>query len=156
MGLSTTRGDGWLTAAETRTVLSAMSIPLPQGGVATTAAEAAPLAAQIGFPVAVKLASHTLVHKTEIGGVHLNLSTEAEVRAAYNKIAARLTQDGNLEAMEGVLVQPMVTGGVEVMAGMVQDPSFGPLDRLRARRHSRRDSGRRTLPHHAADRIGCR
>ena len=121
------RGDGWLTVAETRACLTAMSIPLPAGGVATTAEEAAVIAARIGFPVAVKLASHTLVHKTEIGGVQLNLATEAEVRGAYDKIAARLVQDRNLEAMEGVLVQPMVTGGVEVMAGMVQDPSFGPL-----------------------------
>ena len=121
------RGDGWLTTAETRALLTAMSIPLPPGGVATTAEEVAAIAAQIGFPVAVKLASHTLVHKTEIGGVQLNLNSEAEVRVAYDKIAARITQDGNLEAMEGVLVQPMVTGGVEVMAGMVQDPSFGPL-----------------------------
>ena len=75
----------------------------------------------------MKLASHTLVHKTEIGGVHLDLNTKAEVRQAFEQIAARLAQDQSLEAMEGVLVQPMVTGGVEVMAGMVQDPSFGPL-----------------------------
>ena len=121
------RGEGWLTVTEVRACLSAISIPLPPGGVATTAEEAAAIAAQIGFPVAVKLASHTLVHKTEIGGVQLNLATDAEVRGAYDKIAAQLAQDRNLEAMEGVLVQPMVTGGVEVMAGMVQDPSFGPL-----------------------------
>ncbi len=121
------RGSGWLTVAESRAVLTAMSIPLPPGAVATTAGEAATIAAGIGFPVAVKLASRTLVHKTEIGGVQLNLATEAEVRAAYDKIAARLAQDNNLEAMEGVLVQPMVSGGVEVMAGMVQDPAFGPL-----------------------------
>ena len=122
-----TRGDGWLTAAETRSLLNAMSIPLPPGGIATTADDAAALAAQIGFPVAVKLASHTLVHKTEIGGVHLNLATKTAVHDAFDQIAAQLTHDRNLDAMEGVLVQPMVTGGVEVMAGMVQDPSFGPL-----------------------------
>ena len=122
-----TRGGGWLTAAETRSVLSAMAIRLPPGGVATSAEEAAALAAQIGFPVAVKLASHTLVHKTEIGGVHLNLAGKAEVRRAYDDIAARLAQERNTDAMEGVLVQPMVKDGVEVMAGMVQDPSFGPL-----------------------------
>ena len=121
------RGEGWLTTAETRALLSAMSISLPPGGVATSAEDAALLAEQIGFPVAVKLASHTLVHKTEIGGVHLNLNTKAEVRRAFEQIAARLAQDQSLDAMEGVLVQPMVTGGVEVMAGMVQDPSFGPL-----------------------------
>lgn len=122
-----TRGDGWLTVAETRAVLTAMSISLPPGAVATSAEEASAIATDIGFPVAVKLASHTLIHKTEIGGVQLNLNTAADVRAAYHKIAARLGQDRHLEAMEGVLVQPMVTGGVEVMAGMVQDPSFGPL-----------------------------
>ncbi|CAE6760253.1 GNAT family N-acetyltransferase [Nitrospira defluvii] len=122
-----TRGGGWLTVAETRAVLSAMAITLPPGGVATSAEEAAALAAQIGFPVAVKLASHTLVHKTEIGGVHLNLTGKAEVRRAYDDIAARLSQEQHTNAMEGVLVQPMVKGGVEVMAGMVQDPSFGPL-----------------------------
>lgn len=121
------RGESWLTVAETRAVLTAMAITLPPGGVATSADDAAALAAQIGFPVAVKLASHTLVHKTEIGGVHLNLANKAEVRRAYDEIAARLAQDRTLDAMEGVLVQPMVTGGVEVMAGMVQDPSFGPL-----------------------------
>ena len=122
-----TRGNGWLTVTETRAVLSSMGISLPPGGLATTAEEAATIAAQIGFPVAVKLASHTLVHKTEVGGVHLNLSSKAEVRRAYDEIAARLAQDHTLDAMEGVLVQSMVTNGVEVMAGMVQDPSFGPL-----------------------------
>ena len=121
------RGSGWLTVTETRTVLSGMGIALPPGGLATTAEEAAALAADIGFPVAVKLASHTLIHKTEVGGVHLNLSSKTEVRRAYDEIASRLAQDRTLEAMEGVLVQGMVTHGVEVMAGMVQDPSFGPL-----------------------------
>ena len=67
------------------------------------------------------------IKRQEIGGVHLDLNTKAEVRQAFEQIAARLAQDQSLEAMEGVLVQPMVTGGVEVMAGMVQDPSFGPL-----------------------------
>ncbi len=123
----TARGAGWLTTAETRALLSAMSIPLPPGGVATGADEAAQLAEQIGFPVAVKLASHTLVHKTEIGGVHLNLTSKTEVRHAFEQIGARLAEDASLDAMEGVLVQPMVAGGIEVMAGMVQDPSFGPL-----------------------------
>lgn len=121
------RGAGWLTVMETRAVLSAMAIPLPPGGLASSSEEAATLAAQIGFPVAVKLASHTLVHKTEVGGVHLNLMSKADVRRAYDDIAARLAQDQSLDAMQGVLVQPMITGGVEVMAGMVQDASFGPL-----------------------------
>ena len=57
----------------------------------------------------------------------MNLIDKAAVRRAYEQIAARLAEDASLDAMEGVLVQPMVAGGVEVMAGMVQDPSFGPL-----------------------------
>src|SRR5581483_12392871 len=67
------RGSGWLSADETRRVLSAMALPLPGGGVARTADEAVELARQIGFPVAIKLASHKLVHKTEIGGIHLDV-----------------------------------------------------------------------------------
>lgn len=123
----TQRGPGWLTVAETRRVLESFSLPLPSGGVAKTADEAAAIAARIGFPVAVKLASHRIVHKTEIGGVQLNLIDDKAVREAYEAIRARLSQDGTLDAMEGVLVQPMLKGGVEVMAGMTQDPSFGPL-----------------------------
>ena len=85
------------------------------------------MAACIGYPVAVKLASHRLVHKTEIGGVRLNLHTAGEVREAFAAIRERLAHDDNLDAMEGVLVQPMQADGVEVMIGMTQDRLFGPL-----------------------------
>jgi acetate---CoA ligase (ADP-forming) len=121
------RGPGWLTTDETRRLLSVAGLPVQPGGLAHTADEAAALAARIGFPVVVKLASHRIVHKTEFGGVRLNLTSEAAVRQAFEAIRARLAQDGQVEAMEGVLVQPMVSGGVEVMVGMTQDPSFGPL-----------------------------
>ena len=121
------RGSGWLSAEETRAVLAALRLPLPPGGIATTADEAAELARRVGFPVAVKLASCRLVHKTEIGGVRLHLADEAQVRQAYGEIRDRLAQDAHAEEMEGVLVQPMVTDGVEVMVGVTQDPQFGPL-----------------------------
>jgi acyl-CoA synthetase (NDP forming) len=121
------RGIDWLTTEETRAVLTAMQLPILPGGVARTADEAAQLAAHIGFPVAVKLASHRLVHKTEIGGVRLNLYSETAVREAFDAIQERLARDHNLDAMDGVLVQPMLSGGVEVMIGMTQDLLFGPL-----------------------------
>lgn len=121
------RGPGWLTTEEARRLLSAARLSVQPGGVAQTADEAAALAERIGFPVAVKLASHRIVHKTEMGGVRLNLASAAAVRDAFDGIRTRLAQDGNIEAMEGVLVQPMVSGGVEVMIGMTQDPLFGPL-----------------------------
>jgi acetyl coenzyme A synthetase (ADP forming)-like protein len=121
------RGGGWLSTEEARLVLLAMRLPVAPGGVATTSEQAVALARDLGFPVAVKLASHRLVHKTEIGGVRLNLADEKAVRHAFQEIEDRLTADHALDAMEGVLVQPMVSGGTEVMVGMTQDPLFGPL-----------------------------
>ncbi|MHC9063354.1 bifunctional acetate--CoA ligase family protein/GNAT family N-acetyltransferase [Nitrospira sp. CMX1] len=121
------RGVGWLTTDETRNVLSAMKIPVQPGGVAKTAYEAGVLARRAGYPVAVKLASHQIVHKTEIGGVQLNLRDEQAVRKAFDSIKTRLMEANQLDAMEGVLVQSMVTGGVEVMIGVTEDPLFGPL-----------------------------
>jgi len=104
-----------------------MGLPVASGGVARTADEAAELAQRIGFPVAVKLASHVIVHKTEMGGIMLNLTDEAAVRQAFATIRQRLAEHDNVQAMEGVLVQPMLTGGVEVMVGVTTDPLFGPL-----------------------------
>jgi acyl-CoA synthetase (NDP forming) len=121
------RGSGWLSTEETRLVLEAMRLPVASGGVARTAAEAAALARRLGFPVAVKLASQRLVHKTEIGGVRLGLTDEGSVRQAFEDIRSRLARDNNLDAMEGVLVQAMIHGGTEVLVGMTHDPLFGPL-----------------------------
>ena len=121
------RGSGWLTTEETHALLTAMRLPLVQRTVATSAEEAVKLARKVGFPVAVKLASHKVLHKTEMGGVHLNLADENAVRGAFEAIRSRLVQDHKLEAMEGVLIQPMQSAGIEVMAGMTRDPLFGPL-----------------------------
>lgn len=121
------RGSGWLTTEEARQLLSAMGLPVAPGGVAQTADEAVELARQVGFPVAVKVASHLIVHKTEMGGIALNLSDAEAVRQAFETIRNRLAEHDNLQAMEGVLVQPMVSGGVEVMVGVTTDPLFGPL-----------------------------
>ena len=121
------QGDGWLSGEATRNLLSAFALPVPPGGICVTADEAAKLAAQIGFPVALKLTSRTIVHKTEFGGVRLNLDSEAAVRQAFLEIQQRVAQDNKLAEMDGVLIQPMISGGVEVMVGMTLDPLFGPL-----------------------------
>ncbi|MBI3356398.1 MAG: acetate--CoA ligase family protein [Nitrospirae bacterium] len=121
------RGTGWLTTEETHALLAAMKLPLVKGSVATSADDAVKLAGKMGFPVAVKLASHKILHKTEIGAVRLNLVDEKAVRDAFEKIRSRLARDHKSEAMEGVLVQPMLSGGIEVMVGMTRDPLFGPL-----------------------------
>jgi acetyl coenzyme A synthetase (ADP forming)-like protein len=121
------RGQGWLTTEESRQLLSVMGLPVAPGGMARTADEAVELAQHVGFPVAVKLASHQIVHKTDIGGIALHLADAAAVRQAFEAIRHRLAERDSLQAMEGVLVQPMVHGGLEVMVGVTTDPSFGPL-----------------------------
>jgi acetyl coenzyme A synthetase (ADP forming)-like protein len=121
------RGDGWLTVAEARAVLEKGGLVLAEGGVATTDREAADLADQIGYPVAVKLASTEIVHKTEVGGVKLGLASGEEVRSAFEEIRRTLQSQGRATAMQGVLVQPMLSGTAEVMLGMTQDHVFGPV-----------------------------
>ncbi|HVS01660.1 MAG TPA: GNAT family N-acetyltransferase [Thermoanaerobaculia bacterium] len=121
------RGEGWLSAAESRDLLAAAGLQLARGGVAGTADEAASIADDVGYPVAVKLASSEIVHKTEVGGVALGLEDAAAVREAFAAIEERLRREGRREAMEGVLVQPMIAGSAEVMIGAQLDPVFGPL-----------------------------
>jgi len=121
------RGPGWLGAEEVRALLTTVGLPLLPGGVARTADEAVELARRAGFPVAVKLASRRPVEKTEVGGVCLNLADTDAVRHAYRAIRHRFEQLGQLDALEGIVVQPMVAGGVKVMVGVTHDPLFGPL-----------------------------
>jgi acyl-CoA synthetase (NDP forming)/RimJ/RimL family protein N-acetyltransferase len=106
--------DGWLSPAETRALLEAYGVPLVAERFAATPAEAAVAAAELGFPAVVKTAAPG-AHKTESGGVALDLRGEAEVRAAAEVIGGP------------VVVQPLLSGGAELLAGVVQDPVFGPL-----------------------------
>ena len=120
------RGDGWLTSEESHAVLGAFGLPQAPGTTAHSADDAAALAHVVGFPVAAKLAARRVPHKTDAGVVVLNLSSDEQVRRAYNDIVARakaLTVD---DEIEGVLIQPMISG-VETMIGVTDDPLFGPL-----------------------------
>ena len=109
------RGDDvWLEPAEVRELLLAHGIPLVDERVAENADAAVAAATELGYPVVVKSATPG-AHKTEVGGVALDLDDDAAVRGAVEAIGAP------------VLVQPMVHGGVELLAGVVQDPLFGPL-----------------------------
>jgi len=113
------RGEGWLTMEEARSVLSSFRIPQVRAGLAQTSDEAAKIANSLGFPVAMKLASQRVLHKSDVGAVRLNLQNEEAVRRGFDGI----WQDD----MEGILVQQMVQGGVELMIGVAPDPLFGPL-----------------------------
>ena len=102
---------------------------LPEGRerLATTADEAADAAAVVGFPVALKVQSADLPHKTEAGGVRLGLSDAAAVRAAYTAMLADVARHAPSATIDGVLVQKMAPKGHELVIGMVNDPTFGPI-----------------------------
>jgi acetyl coenzyme A synthetase (ADP forming)-like protein len=121
------RGEDWLTDEEMRRVLYAYGLPVAASAVAHTADDAAALAAVLGFPVVAKLLSHRVQHKTELGGVRLNLQDGHAVRAAFTDILGRAKDAGVLDSVNGVLIQPMITGGVETMIGVAADRLFGPL-----------------------------
>jgi acyl-CoA synthetase (NDP forming) len=121
------RGPGWLTLEEIGRILQAVRLPAVPGGLARTADEAVDLAGKVGFPVAVKLSSAQLTHKTDVGGVHLNVADPSGVREAFLAIRRSLERTGQLQAMDGVWIQPMISEGVEVIVGVTEDPVFGPL-----------------------------
>ena len=121
------RGTDWLTDEEMRRVLNAFGLPIAASAVAHTADDAAALGAVMGFPVAAKILSHAVQHKTELGGVRLNLQNEAAVRRAFHDIVGRARDAGVLDTLDGVLIQPMITGGVETIIGVSADRLFGPL-----------------------------
>jgi len=118
---------GWLSVTEAAAILDAFGIPRADSAFATTADDAAASAERIGFPVALKLASKKILHKTEVGGVLLHLENADAVKRAFQDLAERLKASGQIEGMDGVLVQRMVSGGVELMVGITTDPLFGPL-----------------------------
>jgi acetyltransferase len=110
-----------------RPLLEAYGVPVPAERLAADPEEAARLAQQIGFPVALKLVSPDILHKTEVGGVLLALPDAEAVRRGCETILARARARHPHAEIRGVLVQQMVTGGVEVILGVKRDPVFGPL-----------------------------
>jgi acetyl coenzyme A synthetase (ADP forming)-like protein len=117
----------WLRPEEVRELLSAYRIRMPASELAVTADEAAAAASRMGFPVAIKLVSDTITHKSDVGGVILDVRTEAEVRDAFRGIERRLATLGRLGEMAGVHVQQLVRQGIEAIVGVSQDASFGPI-----------------------------
>jgi acetate---CoA ligase (ADP-forming) len=128
-GVLASRGDDWLTAEETRRVLNDFGLPLVPTVVAQSAEEAAALAAIFGFPVVAKLATRRLLHKSDIGGVRVGLSSESAVRSAFKDLTALAAAHGGIhhEDGEGIVIQPLIAGGVETMIGITDDPVFGAL-----------------------------
>lgn len=98
----------------------------PRSEPAATADEAAARASAIGFPVAMKIASPDILHKTDVGGVALNLNSADEVRAAFHRMMAEVRAKAPVARIDGVTVEEMVRGGVEIIIGLNNDAQFGP------------------------------
>jgi acetyltransferase len=117
----------WLSAEQIEELLECYGIRQAKVVVARTPSEAKAAAEKMGFPVAVKLDSPTITHKTDVGGVILNVKSKSEVEEAYNTISKKLEKLGRQQEMSGVTVQQMMSGGIETIVGVTQDPSFGTL-----------------------------
>ena len=117
-----------LTEFEAKQVLVAYGIPTVETEVARSADEAVELAERFGYPVVLKLDSETITHKTDVGGVRLNLKDAAEVRRAYEEMESSISAGYRPEDFGGAAVQPMVgLDGYELIVGSSLDPQFGPV-----------------------------
>src|SRR5688572_6587224 len=116
-----------LTAPEGKLICDAYGIPVPQEGVATSAADAGKLAQKIGGPVVLKIVSPDILHKTEAGGVLVGVKTPEEAVKGYDTIIANAKKYKADAKIDGVQVQQMLKGGTEVIVGSITDGSFGKL-----------------------------
>ena len=108
-------------------LLAAAGVPAVENRVANTADEAASAAATLGFPVVLKVLSADIAHKSDVGGVALRLADATAVRAAFERISADVAHAAPAARLDGVLVAPMIEGGVECIIGVACDPVFGPV-----------------------------
>ncbi len=113
--------------AEARGILEAYRIAVPASKLCSTAEEAVAFADEIGYPVVMKIASPDILHKTDIGGVRLDIKSATEVRDSFDLIMFRAVRYMPDADIWGCLVQQQIHGGREIIIGMNRDPQFGPL-----------------------------
>jgi acetyltransferase len=129
--ITTARREGrtLLDEHESKRLLASYGIPTVETRIARDAAEACRVAAELGYPVVLKLHSRTITHKTDVGGVKLNLADSAAVAAAFDGIRSSVTEIAGVEHFQGVTVQRMVRlpEAYELIIGSTSDPQFGPV-----------------------------
>lgn len=113
--------------AQAKAILRAYHFNVPQGAIAETREKAVDVAEKIGFPVAMKIASRDIIHKSDIGGVRLNLDSADALRDAFDLMMLRVRERLPNARIEGVYVEKMCGRGREVILGMTRDPQFGPM-----------------------------
>ena len=124
---SINEGREQLTTRESIDVLDAYGIRVCKSGFATTEDEAVAIANSIDYPVVMKMTSKTTSHKTDVGGVRVNIQSEAQLRAEYQDLISKLTERGLIDGLEGVIIQEMVKGNREMVCGIATDPQYGPM-----------------------------
>ncbi len=116
-----------LLEEEGQEVLKAYGLPLPKSALAKTEADAIRIAKQIGYPVVMKIASPQIIHKSDAGGVKVNLTNDSEIKEAFKTIIANAKKYNKNAEIKGVLIVEMVKGGKELIIGSKLEPGFGPV-----------------------------
>jgi len=112
---------------ESRQLLDAYQIVNVPGDLAKSAEEAVKIAESIGYPVVLKIVAEGLIHKSDAGGIELNIKNDEEMRVAYERMIARISQNEPEAEIIGAMVEKMAPKGVEVIVGMMRDATFGPM-----------------------------
>ncbi|HET98244.1 MAG TPA: CoA-binding protein [Desulfurivibrio alkaliphilus] len=120
-------GHSQLGEVKSKSVLAAYGFQVPEGYLATSTEEAVEVAERIGFPVALKIVSPDIIHKSDLGGVRLNVIDAAATRDAFDLMMLRIRQNAPNAMVEGIYVEKMLNKGLEVIIGMSRDPQFGPM-----------------------------
>ncbi|MBQ9245245.1 acetate--CoA ligase family protein [bacterium] len=120
-------GRAQLTTRESIDVLDAYGIRVCKSGFATNIDEVVTVGNSIGYPVVMKMTSKTTSHKTDVGGVRVNIQSEEQLREEYNDLIVKLTEKGLIDGLEGVIIQEMVKGNREMVCGIATDPQYGPM-----------------------------
>ena len=116
-----------LTTRESIDVLDAYGVRVCRSGFACSEDEAVAIADRIGYPVVMKMTSKTTSHKTDVGGVRVNIGSAEALRDQYRDLIAKLKERGLLEGLEGVIIQEMVKGNREMVCGVATDPQYGHM-----------------------------
>lgn len=127
IGTARKEGRSYLTELESKQILKEAGVNTTEIRLARSKEEAISQSKEIGFPVAMKIVSPDVLHKTDAGGVKLNLNSEEEVAKAFDDIISSIKQHEPTAKIDGVAVQNMARPGTEVIIGMHKDPQFGPV-----------------------------
>jgi acyl-CoA synthetase (NDP forming) len=116
-----------LTEVESKNFIREAGIPVVETRLATSKRQASAYAQELGFPVALKIVSPEILHKSDVGGVRIGLKNQKEVNLAYGEIVSAAKKANPSAQIHGISVQPMAASGVEVIIGMTKDAYFGPV-----------------------------